>query len=205
MKIPFCLTLRNLILFGKDRERAEARWNLSGEELDRKLLSIDFDTNSLRETDEYKVRQLDIDKKYGKIGEMDYDIALNKVMEKDDKKRSLNELKILKDYGKIDSLEYTKRYNDVLGKPWVAIRTNPEITDDDNLEIEVAYNDTFIKQMKAKGLPGDTPEEIAEQWLKLFMIANLDEDDLKMVGSEQDEDKPSVKTTKLDNNKKFIG
>ena len=73
--------------------------------------------------------------------------------------------------------------------------------------MEVAYNDTFIEKMRRKGLPGETPEEVAEQWLKLFLIANLDEDDLKMIGSEteDEDDKPSVVKTKLNNNSTFIG
>ena len=179
MKIPFALTLSGLILKGKDREKAKAYHNLKGEELERTILSIDYDTESLRDTDEYKIKKLDIDNKYGKIDPISYQIEVNKIKEKDDTKRKLNELAIWKKWGKLSDLEYNKKYNDILHKPWVAIRTNyDENADPDNLEMEVAYNDTFIENMRKKGLPGETPEEVAEQWLKLFLIANLEEDDL---------------------------
>lgn len=207
MKIPFGLTLAGLTLKGKDRKRAEAQYNLSGEELERELLSIDYDSEGLRETDEYKVKKLDIDKKYDKISQFDYDYELLNIKEKDELKRKLAQLLLLQQYKKIDELEYAKKYNDALGKPWVAIKTNyDESGDPDNLEIEVAYNDTFIEKMRKKGLPGDTSDDVAEQWLKLFLIANLDEDDLKMIGSEdEDDDRPVVSKAKLNDKTTFIG
>lgn len=207
MKIPFKLTLAGLTLKGKDRERAEAQYNLSGEKLDRELLAIDYDTEGLRETDEYKVKKLDIDRKYNKIDPIHYDIELNKIKEKNEQKQKLNELNIWKKWGKISELDYAKKYNDVLGKPWVAIKTNyDESGDPDNLEIEVAYNDTFIEKMRKKGLPGDTPDDVAEQWLRLFLIANLDEDDLKMIGGDgEDDDRPVVSKAKLNDKTTFIG
>jgi hypothetical protein len=161
----------------------------------------------LRDTDEYKIKKLDIDNKYRKIDPIHYEIEVNKIKEKDDTKRRLNELTIWKKWGKITELEYNKKYNDVLHKPWVAIRTNyDENANPDNLEMEVAYNDTFIENMRKKGLPGETPEEVAEQWLKLFLIANLEEDDLKMIGGEDDEeeDHPIVSKTKLNDKTTFI-
>ena len=89
-----------------------------------------------------------------------------------------------------NKLEHIKRINDVKGKSWVAIKTNyDEDNDEDNMEIEVVYNQTFIKNMRKKGLPGDTDEEIAEQWLKLFLISNLEEDDLALLSGEDEEEK----------------
>ena len=79
MKIPFALTLSGLILKGKDREKAKAYHNLKGEELERTILSIDYDTESLRDTDEYKIKKLDIDNKYGKIDPISYQIEVNKI------------------------------------------------------------------------------------------------------------------------------
>ena len=206
MKIPFGLTLAGMTLKGKDRKRAEAQYNLAGEDLDRVLLSIDYDSETLRNTDEYKLKKLDIDKKYNKISDLDYDLNANDVLEKDSTKKQLKKLDILKKYGKIDSLEYNKKYNDMLGKPWVAIKTNyDEETDPDNLEIEVAYNNTFITNMRKKGLPGETDEEIAEQWLRLFLIANLEEDDLNMVrDNDSEDDKPAVSKKKIGDNATFI-
>ena len=72
----------------------------------------------------------------------------------------------------------------------MAIHTDYDAdSDEDNMELEVVYNKTFIENMRKKGLPGDTDEEIAEQWLKLFLIANLDEDDLALLNEDEDESK----------------
>ena len=208
MKIPFALTLSGLILKGKDREKAKAYHNLKGEELERTILSIDYDTESLRDTDEYKIKKLDIDNKYGKIDPISYQIEVNKIKEKDDTKRKLNELAIWKKWGKLSDLEYNKKYNDILHKPWVAIRTNyDENADPDNLEMEVAYNDTFIENMRKKGLPGETPEEVAEQWLKLFFMANMDLDDITSMldENESEEEKRYLTKRKLGDNTILMG
>ena len=118
-------------------------------------------------------------------------------MNKSETEQKISELDIYLKYDKINNIEYCKKKNDILGKPWVAIKTDyDEKNDPDNLEIEVAYNKTFIEKMRQKGLPGDTDEEIAEQWLKLFMIANLEEDDLRMVDDEYAEDSKSIVTKK---------
>lgn len=205
--IPFNLTLAGLTLHGKDRERARAHHYLKGEELERELLAIDYDTEALRDTDEYKIRKLEIDNKYHKIDPINYEIELNKIKEKDDTKRRIKDLEIYKKWGKLSNLEYIKKKNDLLHKPWVAIKTNyDEDVDPDNMEIEVAYNDTFIEKMRAKGLPGDTPDDVAEQWLKLFLISNLDNDDLAMIGDDEDDydDTPQVTKTKI-GDKTFIG
>ena len=205
--IPFSLTLAGLTLHGKDRERARAHHSLKGEELERELLAIDYDTDVLRDTDEYKIRKLEIDHKYNKINDFDFEITLNNIKEKEDVKRRVKELEIMKKWAKISNVEFMKKKNDLLHKPWVAIKTRyDEDVDPDNMEIEVAYNNTFIEKMRAKGLPGDTPDDVAEQWLKLFLISNLDTDDLAMIEDDESdtEDYPQLSKAKI-GDKTFIG
>lgn len=210
MKIPFKFTKQGLLLTGKDREKARIEYELDGEKKERELLAIDYDTDDLKQLKEYKIKKLQIDKKYNKIDDFNYDmeIAHLNIDSKSENDVKIDELSVLLKYGKIDKVEFIKRKNDVLEKPWVAIHTNTDSEDDDNLEIEVAYNKTFIKKMKSRGLPGDTDEEIAEQWLKLFLLANLDEDDLKLLDEderEKNDDKSYVQKKKLGNNSTFIG
>ncbi len=69
MAWPFNLTPRGILLEGKDRERAKARYELSGEELDRALLAIDYND---KESREYKKAALELDKKYAKISDLEY-------------------------------------------------------------------------------------------------------------------------------------
>lgn len=209
MKIPFGLTMSGLILKGKDREKARINYEMTGQEKDRNLLALDYDTEELQKLPEYRIKKLDIDKKYNLIDDFQYEIELNTInhFNKPQSEKELAELEIYLKYKKISGIEYCKKKNDILGKPWVAIKTNyDENVDPDNMEIEVVYNKKFIESMRAKGLPGETDEDIAEQWLKLFFIANLEEEDLSMINDEysSSEDKQYLRKTKLDNSTTFI-
>lgn len=156
------------------------------------LLSMRYNSNELKQLPDYKLKFLNLQKKYNIIDDYTYDVDSTKVLLNNKSKEELDCALIEIDYKhkKIDQLEYTKRINDAKGKSWVAIHTDyDENVDEDNMQIEVVYNQTFIKNMRKKGLPGDTDDEIAEQWLKLFLIANLDEDDLALVDEEDDDEK----------------
>lgn len=208
MKIPFKLTLSGLLLKGKDRERARIEYELNGQEKERNLLNLDYDTEELKKLKEYKLKKLNIDKKYNCIDNFQYELELNNINfeNKTESEIKLNELEIYLKYEKITGVEYCKQKNDILGKPWVAIKTNyDEESDPDNMEVEVVYNNKFIENMRAKGLPGQTDEEVAEQWLKLFFIANLEEDDIKMINDEYtDDNQQYLKKTKIGDSTTFI-
>lgn len=156
------------------------------------LLSTQYGSQELKQLPQYKLKFLDLEKKYGIIDDYTYDTESTKILNagKSESEIKCALLDIDLKYEKIDKLEWIKRTNDAKGKSWVAIKTNyDEENDEDNMEIEVVYNKTFIEHMRKKGLPGDTDEEIAEQWLKLFLIANLDEDDLALLNEEDEEEK----------------
>lgn len=210
MKLPFNLTFSGLLLSGKEREKAKINYEKTGIDKELSLLELDYETEELKKLYEYKIKRLNILKQYGNINEYEYNIQLNSIMnENDELKRELNELDIQKKFHKISDIDYYKKYNDLKGKPWVALRSSyDEQNNPDNLEIEIVYNKTFIEQMRNKGLPGDTDEDIAEQWLKLFMIANLDEDDISSLIDEHVnsyENKHIVSSTKIDNTRKIMG
>lgn len=162
--------------------------------LKKSILSMKYNTPELKKLPDYKLKFLNLQKEYGIIDDYTYDVDTIKILNENKSKEELeialldNELK----HGKIDKIEHIKRVQDAKGKSWVAIHTDYDENDDeDNMQIEVVYNQTFIKNMRKKGLPGDTDEEIAEQWLKLFLIANLDEDDLALLNTEDEEEKQS--------------
>lgn len=202
MKLPFYLTLQGFLLKGQAREEAKIEYELEGELKDRALLALNYSNPDLQQLPEYKIKKLEIDKKYNKINDFEYDLELNKInkLNKTEEEVQLQELELYLKYNKISNVEYCKKKNDILKKPWVAIHTNYDETNNpDDMEVEVAYNKTFIEHMRNKGLPGETEEEIAEQWLKLFFISNLEEDDLKMISSEEEEETPQ-QVIKLANN-----
>lgn len=167
------------------------------------LLSRKYNTPELKKLPEYRLSFLNLEKEYSIITDYEYDIESTKILTKDksEEEQQIALLDVERKHNKIDNLEYTKRFNDAKNKPWVAIHTDYDAdSDEDNMQIEVVYNQTFIKKMRKKGFPGDTDEEIAEQWLKLFLLANLDEDDLSLLGETDDlpDDEKYIKRTKVE-------
>jgi hypothetical protein len=69
-KLPFNMLPANWGLEGKRRSEAWAHYYLEGEELDRELLDINIEH---KDSQEYKVAALALDKKYKKISDQDYE------------------------------------------------------------------------------------------------------------------------------------
>jgi hypothetical protein len=69
MKWPFKLTLKGMLLDGKDRERAQAKYELTGKDLEQKLLDLDFDN---KDSIEYKKALLELQLKYADISKIAY-------------------------------------------------------------------------------------------------------------------------------------
>lgn len=67
---PFKLTPKGMLLEGKDLEKAKARYNLEGEELERTLLELEYDD---KEDVDYKKAILEIDKAHDKIEPLEYE------------------------------------------------------------------------------------------------------------------------------------
>jgi len=104
--IPFGFWPSNWGLAGKRRETAIAEYYWEGEDLDYRLLSIQYDDE---ESKEYRTAKLKLDYRYHKIGEFDYGLGL---LENDEKltevAREREIAKYLNKFGKIsaEELEY---------------------------------------------------------------------------------------------------
>ena len=70
--IPFFLTPSCWFTSGKNRDKARAKHEYRGEDLERVLLDIEFDEND----EEYKEGNLELDLKYKKIDENGYEKAI---------------------------------------------------------------------------------------------------------------------------------
>jgi len=68
MKLPFDIRPKHWKLVGKEREIARANYYLIGEELDRALVDIDY-----QDTTDRKLKNLEIDYKYDKIEQDEYE------------------------------------------------------------------------------------------------------------------------------------
>lgn len=109
--IPFGLNPKHWSLSGKDRLTAEARYTLEGEDLERRLLEIEYN-GILTPIDErdFKLKKLVLDHKWGKISEVDYDkavVALEHTNKKSPEyKRALLEIRFK--HGELEQIEYDK-------------------------------------------------------------------------------------------------
>lgn len=109
--IPFGLNPANWGLRGKNREIAEAQYTLTGEDLDRRLLEIDYQ-GILTPIDEkdFKLKKLGLDLKYAKIQKVDYDKAVA-ALEFPNKKSPEYKKAILEvrfEHGEVEQIDYDK-------------------------------------------------------------------------------------------------
>lgn len=213
MKIPFWLTVNGLILKGKEREIAKIRHEIKNDGFTQEtmILNVEFDSPLLQQLNTYKLKKLEIEKKYNKIDEYEYEYESSNILNADKSEEDLKCLQLIikQKYGKIDNMEFHKQFNDIKRKPFVALKSNyDETADPDNMEIEVVYNRTFVEQLSKRGLPASSEEELIDQWLKLYFMANLEQEDLALIGEEDYDDgskQTFVSTSKVDNGSSIIG
>lgn len=103
-KIPHWIYPSFWGLKGKAKEKAIAEYYLTGEELDNRLIDIEFDPN----TTEYKEQKLVVLKKYKKINDLDFDLKMLDIKFYNHNSTEYNQerLSILKNHNQIDDFEY---------------------------------------------------------------------------------------------------
>ena len=113
-KLPYWVYPSFWGLSGKTKERALAEYNLTGYELDFKLLEIDFEP----ETKEYKQKRLVLLKKYKKISEIDFELEMLNLDHYNHETNDYryNRLYILKQHNMISEEEYEFGILDVMDK-----------------------------------------------------------------------------------------
>lgn len=154
----------------------------------------------------YILRKADIDKKYNKIDDYQYDetviqaSAAFKSVEEKEEELLKNKLK----HKKIEPLDYEKAINDLHQNPWAKVHFNyDESNDPTNIQTEIVYNDYFIKKLIKQGYSGDSNEAIIQSWLSQVFASNIDEGDLIQNVSDSSNNK-FVKTQVIEG-KKIVG
>lgn len=160
-KIPFSLLPASWGLKGKTREIAQAEYELTGYELETKILTIRHEDI---ESDDYKKELAEIDMRYNKITKEQYHRFLaNLIKDPAQKELAITEL----DYreGKIGEIEYSKKCATLRGEPWVNV-VKMDFTAKTSLEgsFELDWNEPFVEKLKAEGYTGPTPDNIVNQW-----------------------------------------
>jgi hypothetical protein len=160
-KIPFGWMPGSWGLKGRTREIAQAEYELTGFELEEKLLQLkEPDLDDL----DYRRRMIELRYKHKKMDEAEYHKALASLIQ-DEGQRKLALLEIDYREGKLGELEYNKQLATLKGEPWVNV-VNMDFTKKSALEgsFELDWNEHFVEKLKTEGYTGPTPDNIVNQW-----------------------------------------
>lgn len=165
--IPFALTPAGIGLKGKDREKAQAYYELTGVELHRKLCEIDFEKDS----PEYRKRMKEIDIEFDAFEtEEARDYAKHEVKfldEENSDKALLAKAELDKKYEKITPLEYEKEVATINNEPWVGYKEyDLEEGEDGRLGFwfDLDWNTHFINKLREEGYEGNEDDEVVRRW-----------------------------------------
>lgn len=160
-KLPFGMMPGHWGLVGRTREIAQAEYELTGYELETRLLEIKKDDMSV---DDWQRRQWDIELKFGRMSTAEYNRNLVTLI-KDDQQRNLATLELDFAEGKVDPVEYGKRVATIKGEPWVTV-LNMDFTKGSSLEgsFELDWNEFFVEKLRAEGYVAANSEALVNQW-----------------------------------------
>jgi len=161
-KIPFGWMPGHWGLKGKTRLRAQAEYELSGMELDMRLMEIDHDDDPTK----LELARLDIKLKHKQIDLYEYDVQYNTIKLKDDPLIAEVLLDLELKHHRCNQSEHDRKLADLRSEPWVSM---PDIKWDPNdpsrSYFELDYNDHFVNFLIANKYMGATSDEIVEKWL----------------------------------------
>lgn len=160
-KLPFSLMPGSWGLAGKTKEIAKAEYELTGFELEQKLLQI---KNGDFSADEMTRKYAELDLKYSKVTQAQYQRILATLI-KDEKQRALANLELDQREGKLTEIEYAKQSATMSGEPWVTV-ISMDFGGKSALEgsFELDWNEQFVDKLRAEGYAGVTPDVIVNTW-----------------------------------------
>lgn len=161
LKLPFGSLPGHWGLAGKTREIAKAEYELTGYELEKKLLAInadEYDTNGNAK------KELSLDLKHGKITRSVFDRMMSDLIE-DPKTKALAILELDYREAKIGELEYSKKLATLNDEPWVTV-LKMDFGGKTALEgsFELDWNEQFVAKLEKEGYQGPSPDTIVNAW-----------------------------------------
>jgi hypothetical protein len=160
-KLPFSWMPGSWGLKGTTRDIAHAEYELSGYELEKRILEIKTEDHSSKD---YIQKCLEIDRRYDKISQEEYDQGLANLIEDETlKSLALTELEFRAN--KLTDTEYAKKIATLKGEPWVNV-VNMDFTKKSSLEgsFELDWNGSFVEKLKSEGYTGPSDDIIVNQW-----------------------------------------
>lgn len=209
MKLPFWLIPAHWGLSGKTKELARIDYYVKeprqAEELRARLIDdpVEMEKSLLRIQNKYKVipadiyelsmfklehefatpeelkkKELDIRWKYKNITEREYLEGVIEYMP-EGKEKELKTIELLYKYHEITEDDYKKQIATLNEKVWWKLSI--ESTDDGTADIELDYNEYFVKYLQDTGHPGNDEGEIVDFYVKdlgrKLATGDLNEDD----------------------------
>lgn len=160
-KLPFGWMPGHWGLKGKTRLRAQAEYELSGLELDMRLVEIDHDDAKAQQ-----LAQLDVKLKHGVISTYEHDVQYNKLRLEGDPLLEEVLLDLELKHHRMSKLEHDRKLADLRSEPWVNmpdIKWDP--ADPSRSYFELDYNDHFVSFLRNNGYKGVSDDQIVESWL----------------------------------------
>lgn len=160
-KLPFEWMPGSWGLKGKTRDVAKAEYELTGYELEKRILEINHNDP---ESDDYKKKLWEIELRYNKITEAQHHRWLADLI-KDPKQKVLAVLELDYREGNITELEYQKQSATLNDEPWVTV-INMDFGKKSALEgsFELDWNELFVEKLQKEGYTAPTPDAIVNQW-----------------------------------------
>ncbi len=214
MKLPFWIIPAHWGLSGKSKELAKIDYEIKdprhAEELRAKLIDDPVEQNKsllriqhkyhaitddryefqmwkydneFATPEEEKKKLLEINWKYKLISEKEYLEGKIEFMP-DGKEKDLQTLEVLYKYHEITEDDYKKQISTLNGKVWWKLSI--ESVDDGSADIELDYNEYFVKYLQETGHPGNDEGEIVDFYVKdlgrKLATGDLNEDeDVKLI------------------------
>lgn len=183
MKWPFKYTIDAYLLRHRPEEYAisQAYYYYTGERLEREL-------NKIKNKDvTYDINELNIDLKYNKISQYEYDIHLNNINNKDnDIEKNIGKLLIDFNYNKIDEVTYEKEVATIKQEPYMRVVDSEINYETNEFSYKPVWNSFFIDWLVKIGysMNGVSEEEMVDTYMKDVFCSQV----LQEIEHEMDDD-----------------
>ena len=157
--------------------------NISSYEKETEELEMRFNSDELRKTDEYQLNKIRIEKEYGKLSDLEYDMRAAEILYKNssEKERSIAYLDVQRKHGLIDKQDYINKTKEINGEPYAAIKFEYENNGDGGMLVTSIYNKPFVELLKKLHCEGNTEEELVDGWVRVKLANLIQSDDYELM------------------------
>ena len=157
--------------------------NISSYEKETEELEMRFNSDELRKTDEYQLNKIRIEKEYGKLSDLEYDMRAAEILYKNssEKERSIAYLDVQRKHGLIDKQDYINKTKEINGEPYAAIKFEYENNGDGGMLVISIYNKRFVELLKKLHYEGNTEEELVDGWVRVKLANLIQSDDYELM------------------------